>query len=113
MEATTDNRWSQPVEVSDAQVAFPANLERLLPPMNEIPEELRYRSGTAWNRIVGRWFFTGLRGRFVWKEGIDGEAAMRHLRACMGSWEPKHEHKEAGVAYLLSLWADRFEPLPD
>ena len=37
-------------------------------------------------------------------EYIDPEAVNRHTRACLRSFEPRHEHKIAGVAYLLSLW---------
>jgi hypothetical protein len=36
--------------------------------------------------------------------------AFRALQACLGSFAPKHEHKIAGVAYLLSEWC---EPAPD
>ena len=43
------------------------------------------------------------------KQGISLSLALRHLGACLSSWEPKHEHKTAGVAYLMSLW---FEDLP-
>jgi len=38
------------------------------------------------------------------KEGIDVNMALRHLHAIQGSFEPKHEYKEAAVAYLASLW---------
>lgn len=39
---------------------------------------------------------------------IGTQKVHRHISACLGSYEPKHEHKIAGVAYLLSLW---FEPV--
>lgn len=32
------------------------------------------------------------------------DKAFRHLAACQGSFEPKHEHKQAAVAWLASLW---------
>jgi hypothetical protein len=38
------------------------------------------------------------------KEGVDGNLAFRHLSAIQRSFTPKHEHKEAAVAYLASLW---------
>jgi hypothetical protein len=38
-----------------------------------------------------------------WSE-IMAEARGWHLKAIMGSFQPKHEHKTAGVAYLMSLW---------
>jgi len=37
-------------------------------------------------------------------DGIDQNKALRHIKAILGSFEPKHEHKEAAAAYLLSLW---------
>jgi hypothetical protein len=40
---------------------------------------------------------------------MEAQAAMRHVQYCMRSFEPKHEHKEAGCAYLLSLWFDDIE----
>lgn len=38
------------------------------------------------------------------KDGIDGDTAVRHLRAIQGSFAPKHEHKMEAVAYLASRW---------
>ena len=34
----------------------------------------------------------------------DTNKAIRHLKAILVSYDPKHEHKEAGVAFLLSEW---------
>ncbi len=42
--------------------------------------------------------------KFVSKPGIDETDAKRHLKAVLGSFAPKHEHKEAACAYLMSLW---------
>lgn len=107
--STAATRWSKPQEVADAEIAFPANVSKLLPSRDEIPEEF-WRGNTKWNKIVGQWFFCGLKGSLEPKKGIDKDAAMRHLRVVLGSWEPKHEHKESGVAYLMSLWFTRFIP---
>jgi hypothetical protein len=98
-----------PVDVSDLDIAFPASVGHLLPAWADIPEEFRHWPGNGWVRFVDNWFFKGTSTRQLKaKPGIDKNAALRHVRACMGSFEPKHEHKTAGVAYLLSLW---FEPL--
>lgn len=100
------NPWAQPKDADDVLVAFPASVKGYLPPKEEIPEEFwRYR-GTAWNRLFNEWFYRGLDKPPLFKAGIDRQKALRHLRVCMGSFEPKHEHKEAGVAYLLSLWCE-------
>ena len=36
--------------------------------------------------------------------GIDGVAAMLHLELLIYSFVLSHEHKIAGVAYLMSQW---------
>ena len=82
-------------------------MDKLLPPYATIPDEYK-RGHTKWNKVVSRWFLSGLpkETRFVAKLGIDENAAKAHLRAILVSFEPKHEHKEAGCAYLLSKWFD-------
>lgn len=103
-------KWSSPQAVSDLRHAFPAGIKHLMPTMEEIPEEFRSGAGTPWNRWQAEWFFSGLKSRPTPKPGIDLDAAMRHLGTIQGSFDPKHEHKEAAVAYLASLW---FEPLTE
>lgn len=99
-------------EIDVATAAFPANVSHLMPAWKDIPAN--FRSGnqlTEWNKIVRAWFFFGLAKLEVKpREGVDRHMAMRHLAAIMRSFEPKHEHKEAAVAYLMSLW---FEPNPE
>lgn len=112
--ATTEavtSKWAQPAAVSDVLLVFPASVAGLLPEMADLPDDFR-REASPWCKLVADWFYRGLNGSFVWRDGIDGTAALRHLSVCMGSFEPKHERKMAGVAYLLSLWAERFEPAP-
>lgn len=85
-------------------------MERLLPPYATIPDEYK-RGRTKWNAVVDRWFFSGLpkETRFVPKPGIDTSEAKAHLKAVLVSFEPKHEHKTAGAAYLFSKWFDDVE----
>lgn len=99
-----------PKRIDSIDGVFPTTIEGFLPPMSEIPEEFK-RSHTEWNKLFSRWFYSGLpKGtEFVPREGINRDEAIRHIRYCMKSFEPKHEHKEAGVAYLLSLWFERVE----
>jgi hypothetical protein len=106
---TAPTKWAQPQPVDDLALSFGGRMADLLPPVSEIPAEFHRHNGTEWNRRVSAWFFSGLKGRLVPREGVDSRVAVRHLQAILGSWEPKHEHKEAGVAYLMSLWFDRFE----
>src|SRR5258707_7634560 len=91
-----------PQEIDEITMAFPANVMHLMPPYDDIPE---YDS--KWEKLVSDWFFAGVRDlKLTPKEGIDQTKAFRHIKAILGSFEPKHEHKEAACAYLLSLWFD-------
>lgn len=95
-------------EVSGVDLAFGGDMKKLLPKWDDIPEEYRNMNGiTKWNKMVSDWFFCGIKDlKLKPKDGIDTHKAMSHIRAIMSSWEPKHEHKEAGCAYLLSQWFD-------
>lgn len=91
------------VDVSNLDMVFGTNAMELLPPWSSIPDEFK-RGRTKWNKLFRDWFYGGITSLdgFIPKPGIDKNAALRMIQACMGSWEPKHEHKEAGVAYMFS-----------
>lgn len=98
----------KPIVVTAAHAAFGppmGELDNFLPRRDEIPDQF-WRGSTEWNKVFGRWFFTGLPigTSFRPKPGINGEEAVAHIKAVMVSWAPKHERKDAGVAYLLSEW---------
>ena len=94
-----------PIPVDDATLAFPASVSNLMPPMDEIPAEFKRHDGTKWNCLFSDMFYRGLSDiSLTPKDGIDPETAWRHISAISGSYEPKHQHKEAAVAYLLSQW---------
>lgn len=92
-------------ELSDVDVVFgPRDLFAIMPKMDAIPEDFKRRN-TQWNEMVSTWFFRGLsKFELTPKEGVDQDKALRHVRAIMGSFQPKHEHKEAACAFLLSEW---------
>ena len=101
----------KPTPVSDLDIAFGAHvIGRLLPKMEDIPREFKIGESSAipFLDFQRKWFFDGLKRDNMpkAKEGINLEDAIRHLQAVQGSFEPEHEHKEAGVAYLASLWLD-------
>jgi len=103
------NKRIMPADVSGLDLAFGGDMKKLLPPMNEIPEE--FQDGrTKWNDLISGWFFRGLtKLELAPREGVDKQKALRHVKAIMVSWEPKHEHKEAGCAYLMSqFFEDEF-----
>lgn len=98
----------QPQEIHPVLMAFPASVEHLTPAYEDIPAEFKRHEGTPWNRLVSRWFFQGVQDvKWDAKPGIDPTMALRHLKCILHSYEPKHEHKEAAVAYLASLWFKR------
>lgn len=99
------SKFDKPTKISDIDVAFPGSVRNLMPEYALIPEEFKGRSG-KWVEWQSDWFYSGLSAMPQAKEGIDLKDAMRHLKAIQGSWEPKHEHKQAAVAYLASLWLE-------
>lgn len=97
----------KPKEVKDEEIALGGNMAKLLPKYADLPEDFK-RDRTPFNKLVREWFFRGLNKSLLTpKPGIDKDKALRHLKAIMCSWEPKHEHKEAGVSYLMSLWFEQ------
>lgn len=78
----------------------------LLPPYNDIPDEFkRWPPNTKWGKLFNDMFYFGVSGlQLEPKSGIDADKAFTHIRVAMSGWDSKHEHKEAGCAYLFSLW---------
>jgi hypothetical protein len=110
---TTDDKpkpdFSKPHDLTnlDGLCGVDREVYNLMPAYADIPEEFR-RGRTPFHEVQARWFFGGLpRWPLQPKPGIDHTAALRHLSAIQRSWTPPHEHKAAGVAYLMSLW---YEP---
>lgn len=106
----TEN-WSQPKEIDGAMRIFPANvIGKILPPEKVIPEVFWKNYGNPAGDCASEWFFRGLKdAKFYSREGIDPNKATRQLGACLSSFEPSHEHKTAGVAYLFALFFSKVE----
>ena len=94
-----------PQEISDVDLAFPGQVSRLMPDYKEIPDEFKH-GNNKYCAFQAKWFFEGLEGIPKPKDGVDVKKAMRHLSAIQKSFEPRHEHKAAAVAYLASLWLE-------
>ena len=97
------NRKYAPINVTDVDRVFGGKAMDILPNFSAIPEEFT-RGRNPWVQWQQKWFFGGLDRYPVPRDGIDLKLAMKNLACVQGSFEPKHEHKEAGVAYLASLW---------
>ena len=103
MSATVKNKWATPRFIDQVEAIFPAKvIGHYLPKWDDIPEDFRKRRD-EFTSLASEWFFRGLED-CQFADGIDRPSAVGHLQACLGSFEPKHEHKIAGVAYLMSLW---------
>lgn len=80
---------------------------RHLPPYATIPNEFMH-NGNPYCKFVSDWFFAGRTkenmSRLTARPGVERGAAITAIQAILASWAPKHEHKEAGAAYLLSQW---------
>jgi hypothetical protein len=78
-----------------------------LPPMSDIPGRFRERRD-PYAHFVSSWFFGGRTEndmtRLVARPGVDRGKALVAIKAILSSFQPKHEHKEAGAAYLLHEW---------
>lgn len=100
-----------PMETTGLERAFPTDVSRLLPcKYEEIPREFTMGGQNTWAKFQATWFFHGIKGLSVEpKEGIDAAKALKHLACIQGTYELKHEHKTAFVAYLASLWFDSWK----
>lgn len=91
-------------EVMDLDLAFPTRAMQLMPKWDEIPDEFK-SDRNKWVKVFEDWFFFGLKdAKWTPKEGVDAGKALRVIKACIGDFQPSHEHKKAGCACLLSEW---------
>jgi hypothetical protein len=109
----TEDKWAHPpLEVTVHDFLFSGRIAHLLPTRDEIPEEF-WNYKNPYSQFVGKWFFSGIRmDELRAKPGIDWQTGVRHLKAILNSFEPAHEHKTAGAAYLLSRWFTIALPTP-
>ncbi|MFE5321612.1 hypothetical protein ACFQ88_23180 [Paenibacillus sp. NPDC056579] len=99
---STNGKWSFPQEVTDVDIAFGGRTHELLPDPEEIPEEF-WNEDTKWHKLASDIFFgRELSGDIHEREGIDVHFAARHIKAVLASYQPKHQHKIAGCAFLMS-----------
>lgn len=89
-------------DVTGFDLCFGGDVKKLIPKWEDIPDEFKCMHN-KWNKVFNDWFFRGLKNvKLIPKPGTDCKKAVAHINAVMSSFEPKHEHKEAGCAYLLS-----------
>lgn len=88
--------------VTGLDIAF--STQRTIPDLlAEAKERGFYNGHTPYNNLFSELFFAG--GKLNFKKDLPEEfrrAAMLYMKSFMGSFEPKHEEKEAICAMLLS-----------
>lgn len=86
--------------ITEVEHAFSTN--RLLPTWEEIPVE--FKSGNKFTMLVEALFYGSEIPSFEMEidDSIDNELLKRCVYAHLASYAPKHEHKIAGVAYMIS-----------
>lgn len=86
--------------------AFPAHVTgTLLPELTDIPADFDQQqrwTSFATSLAVGNW--DGHDPALIKRDDVDSELAWAHITTVLGSFQPRFEHKVAGVAWLLSLW---------
>jgi len=103
------------VDISDASLAFPSDLDGIIPKYEDIPEEFKQSYGgddkvKKCRDLFSTWFYRGLKTlELIPKEGVDKDKALRMIRCVMGSFSPKHEHKEAACAYMFHEFFEEIE----
>ena len=94
----------QAESITDVEIAF--STERLLPRWEDVPEA--FRRGNAYTQLVEKIFY----GQPLpdWemheKAGFNDTHIRRVVRAHLGSFGPKHEHKIAGVGLMLACMCE-------
>ena len=93
--------------VTKPEVAF--GTTRFLPALEAIPQDFLRGTGEAmaYLELVNALFY-GLQlpgGAIEIRKDLSAEGLRDCIMAQLRSWEPRHEHKMAGVAYMLSLLA--------
>lgn len=101
--------WSKPQDVSDLEIMFATSTDKLMPAWKDLPKCYRNMNNRRPSMaFVEEWFFLGLKQvKIIPREGVDLTKALRQLKACMGSFEPKHEHKVGGVGFLVDQFFEK------
>lgn len=90
-------------EVDDLTVMFGANIPGFDKVIKACPPEFRqYRN--RWTHLANSIFFGGAdMSAWKWREPALKAKQVRYLKAWLGSFDPRHEDKEAVCGWLLSL----------
>lgn len=86
--------------ITDAELAF--GTTRLLPSEADIPKE--FWDGNIYTKLASAIFYnTPLpNGVVSFHDGFDKDAVVKAVRAHLASFGPEHNHKIAGVGYMMA-----------
>lgn len=104
-----------PVPVTDALLAFPGQVEHLMPAPEEIPERY-WEEDARLFPLIRKFVYEGYMPAdftFEARDEIDYGLVHRHMAAIRGSFQPKHEHKIAALTMLLDLWLPNLKPIEE
>lgn len=100
--------------ISDASLAF-GDIKHM-PKHSTLPEAFQDWRSEPHCRAISGWFYRGAKASangitiddvtYRAKPSVDANNALRAIKAVLGSFEPKHEHKIAACGYMLSQWFD-------
>lgn len=106
-------------ELDRIDVAF-GNVKHL-PKYDTLEDDFRNMSHPCC-RAVSMWFYKGAEAApngngikidgtvYRAREGVDVHKALAAIKAALGSFEPKHEHKIAGCGFMLNEWFEAVKP---
>lgn len=102
-------------ELTNLDTAF-GNIKHM-PKREDLPEDFQrnwHSDRNPYCHAISMWFYKGCKfedGKlivdgvtFKAKEGVDAKKALAAIKACLGSFEPSHEHKIGGCGFMLSEW---------
>lgn len=93
------------LDAGDLAFGAASKITEMLPPVEDIPEEIAHAEQEWYGKLFGDLFYSGVENLQLHpKEGIDPKQAWDHLTCIMGSFAPKHEYKEAAWFFLANEW---------
>lgn len=91
--------------VTDVEEAF--GTIKLLPELDQVPVEFKQNQRIECKVVSSMFYGTEMpEASVVFKDGFEPKSVMKCFMAHLKSFEPKHERKMAGVAYMMSLVCD-------
>lgn len=94
-----------PRSASDLDMAFPSHVMGTFLPKPEWIGERSSWLNSSWGHLADA-LFAGKPPDLSCSMEHDDQLVSRHVHVCLGSYEPSHQDKIAGVAFLLAVWMD-------